>query len=335
MVKSCYLSSALVALNDYFSSAIEAKTRVTLKKCLFDLIDASCSDVRWLDRLLCFLSAAPAQIKSGLPLYGASTTVDTLISMASQLGICYDVFLLGPDSADFQAHLFSRLTLATGGRLFWHHLSGERATIASDIFRHVSGPLGFNGLLRIRTSGAFMLASAHGPLVADRTYPDLFHMYGCDSSQCVSFDFQFSSNSGGFDIDSYSGNSGLPFVQVAFAYTVWTPTGLRRFLRVHTYQFPVTESPLEMFLSADANAVAALLVQHVVRISEEKGVPEAGRFLRDWFVHVASLHAVAIARHRNRGISAPKAAKADVEFGSTPALKVGRTGVILVLLVIN
>jgi hypothetical protein len=110
---------------------------------------------------------------------------------AARAGVCLDVYVVSELSYTDCATL-KHLTLLTGGHLLLYELSGD-AALPQDLFRQLKRAQVFRGLLRVRTSPEFAVASVYGHCIPDATYEQLFHCAGFDTRKVLALDFEFTS----------------------------------------------------------------------------------------------------------------------------------------------
>ena len=84
-----------------------------------------------------------------------------------------------------------------------------------DIYKRLSCPMAFDGMLRIRTSPEFSVSQAYGQLFQDEQYDNLVHMTACTPHSTFAFDFQYA-NAGGFATTV----GAPPMVQMVFQYSL-------------------------------------------------------------------------------------------------------------------
>jgi hypothetical protein len=165
--------------------------------------------------------------------------------------------------------------------------------LAQDIMKLLSGPQAYRGVLRLRTSHTFRVKTGYGPLRADTTQPDLFHLTHCNHYTTLCFDFEhvhshgliteynshssslllLSSLSSFHFIGIISNPQDIPTLQIAFAFAFLEPfdnsSSLKRRVRlcrrviVHTLQVGVAYRPHELYESAHLDTVFTLLVHKV------------------------------------------------------------------------
>eukprot|EP01117_Protostelium_nocturnum_P018275 TRINITY_DN7614_c0_g1_i1.p1 TRINITY_DN7614_c0_g1~~TRINITY_DN7614_c0_g1_i1.p1 ORF type:complete len:726 (-),score=211.79 TRINITY_DN7614_c0_g1_i1:105-2237(-) len=202
-------------------------------------------------------------------------------SRASDLGVCFDLYLIKPkEDTEMGLATFKFLSLSTGGNVRLYRSTID-CTLPQDIFRQYSGTIAFNSLVRIRTSKEFTVQSVYGHHKEDEKNENLYQLAGVDSFQSISFQFQFTS---GESLMTKGGS--LPTIQVAFAYYFINEKEderiLERRLRVITVQRNVSRSVKSTHKSANAEIVFGLLTQKLMRSVLDNGFKESQLFLMDW-----------------------------------------------------
>jgi hypothetical protein len=214
---------------------------------------------------------------------------------AAEAGIAIDLFafvaLDKNDDSSLGLATTKFLSSLTGGSVRLY--TPETVTLlAQDVVKLLSVAQAYRGVLRLRTSGAFRVKTAYGPLRADAAQPDLFHLTHCNSYTTLCFDFEHVHSRGLVTDDPQE----IPTLQIAFAFVFLAPyasdapssfRGRMRLYRrviVHTLQVGVAYRPPDLYESAHLDSVVALLVHKVLRASLDEGIREGCALLRDWLI---------------------------------------------------
>jgi len=206
---------------------------------------------------------------------------------AADGGVVVDLCVASAQYVDLAS--LQALATLSGGAIFLYR-SLESSTLPQDIYRRLRRPRAVDGVLRLRTSVEFAPVRAYGHFFADEQYENLYHVLSCDMHDTFAFDFEFT-NSQGFS------QPFPPMLQMVFQYTVMLPVTseadadgmptkyiLSRRLRVNTVALKLGATPKEVYASADAEAILALLQHKIVRASLEEGIAEGQLLLQDWLV---------------------------------------------------
>lgn len=131
---------------------------------------------------------------------------------AAKAGLGIDLFIISSMSYVDLASL-KHLTLLTGGTMMLYEMA-EDCSLPQDLYRQLSTPHVFRGLLRVRTSSEFQVSSVYGHLRADPQFERLFHLGVCSQKKTFACDFEFTSTAG-----FANQHACKPLIQMAFAYT--------------------------------------------------------------------------------------------------------------------
>ncbi len=229
-----------------------------------------------------------------------TTFYSELAGAAASAGVCVDLFCVTEEFMDLASLKF--LTLATGGNLLLYD-GPQTASLPQDLYKQLSQELAFGGLFRVRTSQNFRLATCYGHLYEDREFAQVFRVAGCDPRKAICVDFDFTNES------FLHEKAGL--VQVAFSYMCMRdePPRPARRLRVLTYKMQLARSLSQLYSSADATAVVALVTSQLIHVSLDAGVKEARQLLEDWLVSLVaaalnpngSLRVFSVSDHEDTG----------------------------------
>jgi len=170
----------------------------------------------------------------------------------SRAQISIDLFLFGGTYEDVAT--LSACSRFTGGACFFYPAFNaarmEDATKFGSEFSHfLSKPLGLEAVLRVRASKGIRMSAFHGNfflrstdlLALPNVNPDAGYAVECEIEETLS--------------------SPIVCFQTAVLHT--SSNGERR-IRVITAAYPVTTNPMEVFGSADAKAIGALLAKKAV-----------------------------------------------------------------------
>eukprot|EP01119_Soliformovum_irregulare_P022451 TRINITY_DN7681_c0_g1_i4.p1 TRINITY_DN7681_c0_g1~~TRINITY_DN7681_c0_g1_i4.p1 ORF type:complete len:569 (+),score=113.60 TRINITY_DN7681_c0_g1_i4:598-2304(+) len=268
-------------------------------------------------RILSFLCGRPNHGLGSIPLashsesdlHPSTTFYRDQALRAAKAGISIDLYLLA-NAAERCLGLSSLkyVAMTTGGNLNFYDV-GSHASLAQDVFKHLSQDLAFHPKLRFRTSPAY--AVTHHPnnvsmsLFPDESLPGLFALVGCAPQSCYAFDFEFKAPSGFASADF---NASL---QVAFSYS-FLPRDKNKMshrLRVCTFQAKVAANEEDIYRSAVPEVILTLLVAKLSRSIVEEGLQEARLLVQDWITILVS--------HYNRNITWNRKSSKVVEMSFT------------------
>lgn len=219
------------------------------------------------------------------------------------------------------------------------------------MYKRLTTPFAFDGLLRLRCPPELCVAAAHGHLSPDPRHDNLLLCGGCTPHDCMVLDLEYVKPNVGFSRRTEA--QGAPVLQLVFQYSVLVPQGseggadeppneheegslaallagrcvkdkagisccavdiallilhvpppcsqlhhhhvnpchrftLERRLRVCTHPLDLAREGLAVLQGARADAVAACLLQRVLRVGARDGATEARLLLRDWLVNLTA-----------------------------------------------
>ncbi|KAH7302474.1 hypothetical protein KP509_23G074800 [Ceratopteris richardii] len=208
-----------------------------------------------------------------------------LAGVAVQAGVCVDIFAVTDEYTDLASLKF--LSIDSGGSLFLY-ANTDDSTLPQDL------PYAFGCVYKLRTSPDLKISQSYGHFFPDPQYENVQHIICCDAFATYAYDFEFV-NSSGFD----RARDGLPALQMAFQYTVMTPSEsqrqggiqigrncftLQRRLRIRTVQIEVSRNMGELYESTNSEVVLSILTHKIIQASLEEGIKEARALLHDWLI---------------------------------------------------
>lgn len=92
-----------------------------------------------------------------------------------------------------------------------------------DVYKRLTTPFAFDGLLRLRCPPEFRVAAAHGHITPDPRHENLLLCGGCTPHDCMVLDLEYVKPSVGFSRRTEA--QGTPVLQLVFQYSVLVPQG--------------------------------------------------------------------------------------------------------------
>lgn len=177
--------------------------------------------------------------------------------------IAVDLFVLSANYADIAT--ISPISKVTGGSIFYYPASVKPGRLLArfecDFEYYIQRSIGFEAVLRIRTTKGFSLQQFYGNFFVRS--PDLMALPNCNPDS--GYGFQLS-------IDEELKDFNFACFQVAILYT--NTSGERR-IKVHTIGFPVVSTVHEVINNADQEAVIGLLVKMAADRSIQSNLSDA------------------------------------------------------------
>ena len=155
-----------------------------------------------------------------LSLLESYETYDRLAHDVACIGAACFLFTFSAEALGLSA--LQSLASRTGGILNYY-TDVEDSTMPEDIYKQLCRPFASEGLLRVRTSAELAVSHAYGPVTADPTLEQLYHLPGCHEETQSAFSLEFSTSQG-FSED----HEAFPTIQVAYSYTTFVPVRRRR-----------------------------------------------------------------------------------------------------------
>jgi len=181
----------------------------------------------------------------------------------SEAQIAVDLFVLCPNYADIAT--ISPISKVTGGSVFYYPASTKPGRLLArfecDFEYYLSRSIGFEAVLRIRTTKGFSIQSFFGNFFVRS--PDLLALPNCNPDS--GYGIQLS-------IDEELKDFSYACFQAAILYT--NTAGERR-IKVHTIGFPVVGTIHEVINNADQEAVIGLLVKMAAERSIQGNLADA------------------------------------------------------------
>ncbi|EFJ23029.1 hypothetical protein SELMODRAFT_104389 [Selaginella moellendorffii] len=254
-----------------------------------------------------------------------------LAATAVQVGICVDIFAITNEYTDLASLKF--LSVESGGSLFLYS-NTEESTLPQDLYRMLSRPCAYSGVLRIRTSPEFKTVHSYGHFFSDPQYENVQHIICCDPHATYAYDFDFGNSSG------FQRFTDTPIIQVAFQYTTLEPVSeeheilssrtesvcvrqkytTKRWLRLRTLRMEIARNHKELYERADAEAIFCILTHKTIRASLEDGVKEGRLLLQDWLIILVAQYNELL---KLAQFGQPTTAvRLDVSFAKCPSLQV-------------
>nr|XP_006630063.1 PREDICTED: protein transport protein Sec24D [Lepisosteus oculatus] len=165
---------------------------------------------------------------------------------------CVDLFLFPTQYVDVAT--LGAIPLHTGGTLYKYsnfQIQADGEHFLSDLRKDVEKPIGFDGIMRIRTSTGFRATDFFGAIYMNNTTD--VEMAGVDCDKAVTVEFKHD--------DTLSEDSGA-LVQCALLYT--TIGGQRR-LRIHNLSLNCTSQLADLYKSCETDALINFFAKSAYR----------------------------------------------------------------------
>lgn len=99
----------------------------------------------------------------------------------------------------------------------------QLTTLQQDVYKRLTTPFAFDGLVRLRCPPELRVAAAHGHVVPDPRHENLLLCGGCTPYDCMVLDLEYVKPSVGFSRRKEA--QGMPVLQLVFQYSVLVPHG--------------------------------------------------------------------------------------------------------------
>lgn len=201
----------------------------------------------------------------------------------SQVQISIDCFLF--EALKYlDVATIGQMSQVTGGEVFFYpqfNLAKDGEKFSRDLIRDLTRPTGFEAVMRVRCSKGIRVLSHFGNLFLRRA--DLIALPNIDSDKAFAVQFELEENITG---------SPLAYSQAALLYT--TSNGERR-IRVMNLAIPVTTQLIDIFNSADLEAITNLMGKMAVEKILDTNLKDAREALVNKLASILAVYRVAAA----------------------------------------
>ncbi|KAI6243881.1 hypothetical protein M3Y99_00054500 [Aphelenchoides fujianensis] len=190
-------------------------------------------------------------------------------------GVCTDVFLFPNAHVDVAS--IAPVSRLSGGSVYKYQYfdaqkDGKR--FLQDLHRDISRPIGFDVMLRVRTSTGLRPVGYYGSFYMQDVVAVEMGALDCDKSIQVEIKY-----------DDKLNESERAFIQVA---TLFTSVGGQRRLRIHNLALAVTTDHNALYRAADQNAVFVHMLKHAEFTLREKSPKDMKEEIVSTCAHILS-----------------------------------------------